>query len=146
MGSSEPAPGPTWHFVGKARRAWLGSVGPPSVAAAAACCLRAPAAAAVRPAQHANTMLHLLPQFEESTTGDRLHGVVEGRYITVIRHEHSLFAIDSVCFHGTPTLAARHRMGSACCMQQSLACTLLLLKRQATRSMVCCLRANSRKC
>lgn len=46
-------------------------------------------------------MVHSLPaQFEESTTGDRLHGVVEGRYVTVIRHEGSLFAIDSVCFHG----------------------------------------------
>ncbi|PRW58512.1 Rieske domain-containing -like [Chlorella sorokiniana] len=54
MGSSEPEPGPAWHFVGK---------------------------------------------FEESTTGDRLHGVLGGRYISVIRHEGSLFAIDSVCFH-----------------------------------------------
>jgi hypothetical protein len=51
---------------------------------------------------------HPRPQFEESTTGDRLHGVLGGRYISVIRHEGSLFAIDSVCFHGRPPLFALH--------------------------------------
>lgn len=91
MASSEPDPGPAWHFVGKASRGLFGRVLLPAASAPCSSCTAV---------HHQHQSALSCVQFEESTTGDRLHGAVEGRYVTVLRHEGQLYAIDSVCFHG----------------------------------------------
>ncbi|KAL4432388.1 hypothetical protein ABPG77_001687 [Micractinium sp. CCAP 211/92] len=42
---------------------------------------------------------HFLGRLEDAPSGGRLHGQVEGRYVTVLQHDGRLYCLDSVCFH-----------------------------------------------
>ncbi|PSC75330.1 Rieske domain-containing -like [Micractinium conductrix] len=48
---------------------------------------------------------HFLGRLEDAPSGGRLHGQVEGRYVTVLQHEEQLYCLDSVCFHAGGPLA-----------------------------------------